>query len=162
MLSLRLANAQLLYQNLAINILLVEYRGYGPSKVTLLITFSFYLYIIPIIIIYILQGVPSEKGLYLDAKAAFEFVANRPDLNPNKIFVFGRSLGGAVALNLCSRKEIRERVAGIIVENTFTSIPSLARKIFDFPGIKYLPRWFYSNKVKPHPLTPLDKVYINE
>jgi hypothetical protein len=44
----------------------------------------------------------------------------RPDIDPTKIFVFGRSLGGAVAVDLCSRPEYKDRVACMIIENTFT------------------------------------------
>jgi len=40
-----------------------------------------------------LKGSPSEKGLYLDAQAAFEYVDGRDDLDSSKIIVFGRSLG---------------------------------------------------------------------
>lgn len=120
----RLDNAKILHMNMPINLLLLEYRGYGPSK-----------------------GRPSERGLYRDAKAAFRYLQERRDLDTRKLFVFGRSLGGAVAIHLCSRRQVRGKVRGLIVENTFTSVPSLARKVFQFPGVKYLPRWFYNNKV---------------
>ena len=43
---------------------------------------------------------------------------SRPDVDSSRIFVFGRSLGGAVAVDLCSKN--RERVACLILENTFT------------------------------------------
>lgn len=151
----RLENVKILLDDLSLNIFLVEYRGYGPSK-----------------------GVPSERGLYRDAKAAFRYVTTRSDLDARKIFVFGRSLGkylfrwqsddmnmlctrivgrcaiivwpccvgGAVAIHLASRKATRGRLAGVIVENSFTSVPSIAKKVIDFPGIRYLPRWFYNNK----------------
>lgn len=72
-----LQNSHLLYHACNINILLFDYRGYGRST-----------------------GTPSEAGLYLDAHAVYEFVRQRPDLNQEKIFFFGRSLGGAVALDL--------------------------------------------------------------
>ena len=49
------------------------------------------------------DGSPCEKGLYLDAQAALDAVRARPDVDPSKIVVFGRSLGGAVAVDLCSR-----------------------------------------------------------
>jgi fermentation-respiration switch protein FrsA (DUF1100 family) len=45
------------------------------------------------ILSYFLQGNPSEKGLYLDAQAAFEYVESREDLDSKKIILFGRSLG---------------------------------------------------------------------
>lgn len=49
---------------------MLEYRGYGLS-----------------------QGSPSEEGLYMDARAGIDYLANRNDINTNEIIVFGRSLG---------------------------------------------------------------------
>lgn len=72
-----LQNAHLLYRACNINILLFDYRGYGKST-----------------------GSPSETGLYTDALAVYDYVRKRNDLNQEKIFLFGRSLGGAVALHL--------------------------------------------------------------
>ena len=78
--SFSLQNTHLLYHGCQINILLFDYRGYGRST-----------------------GTPSEAGLYLDAQAVYDFIRQRPDLNQEKIFFFGRSLGGAVALHLGKR-----------------------------------------------------------
>lgn len=50
-----------------------EYRGYGLSG-----------------------GAPSEKGLYIDARAAIDYLFTRHDLDHSQIVLFGRSLGGAV------------------------------------------------------------------
>ena len=58
-------------------ILLFDYRGYGKST-----------------------GTPSETGLYTDVLAVYNYVRKRNDLNSEKILLFGRSLGGAVALHL--------------------------------------------------------------
>lgn len=53
--------------------MLLEYRGYGLSS-----------------------GAPSEKGLYIDARAAIDYLFTRHDLDHSQIVLFGRSLGGAV------------------------------------------------------------------
>ena len=98
----RLENAKVLYKTLKCNILLVEYRGYGMS-----------------------DGIPSEEGFYQDAQAAYDFVDSREDLDSSKIVIFGRSLGGAVAIDLASRCDYRDRLLALVVENTFTSIPDL-------------------------------------
>ncbi|MCL4132681.1 UNVERIFIED_CONTAM: hypothetical protein GTU68_035689 [Idotea baltica] len=122
----RLGNVYDLYRFLGINLLLVEYRGYGLS-----------------------QGSPSERGLYLDAEAAICYIRTRTDIDLNKIVVFGRSLGGAVAVDCVSRTEIRSRVAALIIENTFTSIPDMAKVLFS--GIRILPSlpaWCHKNKFK--------------
>ena len=104
---------------------LLEYRGYGHS-----------------------DGSPSEEGIYMDAQAALDHLSQRSDIDPNKILVFGRSLGGAVAIEIASRCENREKVAGLIVENTFTSIPDIARTLFSFRAVRMIPTWFYKNQFK--------------
>ena len=71
----RLYALEVLYFELEVNILIVGYRGYGHS-----------------------QGVPTEDGLELDADAIFEFAYNHKDINRDKIFLLGKSLGGAVAI----------------------------------------------------------------
>lgn len=58
------------YNELRCNVVMLEYRGYGLS-----------------------QGSPSERGFYMDANAAMDFILTRNDLNLGRIIVFGRSLG---------------------------------------------------------------------
>ena len=70
----RLPNIVILVKRLNCNVLIIDYRGYGYS-----------------------EGTPSEEGLKLDGEATLEYALNREDVNKNRIFVFGRSLGGAVA-----------------------------------------------------------------
>ncbi|KAL7513597.1 hypothetical protein ACHAWX_000776 [Stephanocyclus meneghinianus] len=99
------------------NIWLIEYRGYGDS-----------------------DGTPSEAGLKLDAEGVWDYIIKNDNLqhvDPRKVFVFGRSLGGAVAFHLASyaeRKHYSTRgaldtppplPAGILVENTFTCISDM-------------------------------------
>jgi len=112
-----------LVQKLGCNVCLLEYRGYGHS-----------------------DGTPSEEGLYLDAQAALDHLLGRPDVDPSKVVVFGRSLGGAVAIDLCSRAENRDKVAALLVENSFTCIPDIARVLFNIRPIRLIPAWFYKNK----------------
>ncbi|KAL3805366.1 hypothetical protein HJC23_009073 [Cyclotella cryptica] len=115
---LRLPNAHQMHHYLHANVWLIEYRGYGDS-----------------------DGVPSEAGLKLDAEAVWDYIiANNENLrhvDPRKVFVFGRSLGGAVALHLARYAESRHYdsrgtlnpppplPAGILVENTFTCISDM-------------------------------------
>lgn len=74
-----------------------SYRGYGRS-----------------------EGTPSERGLQLDVEAAFEHVLRRTDIDPTKVVVFGRSLGGAVAVYGAVQQQ--RHLAGLIIENTFTRV----------------------------------------
>jgi len=119
----RLLNSHALYSYVGCNVLLVEYRGYGKSG-----------------------GTPSEQGVYYDAKAALNFVTSRPDLNQGKIVIFGRSLGGAVAIYLASCGALVDNVMCLIIENTFTSLPHIARHLFDFWALGLIPKWAYKNK----------------
>jgi pimeloyl-ACP methyl ester carboxylesterase len=101
---LRLPNALQMMQYLNVNILLVEYRGYGNSD----------------------DASPNEAGLKLDGRAALEFARKHPNLNKDKIFLFGRSLGGAVAFSLAEYAQQKNiSLAGVIVENTFMGISAM-------------------------------------
>ena len=110
---LRLPNAAQMYKKLGCNIFMVEYRGYGDSE----------------------DCKPNESGLKLDAEAAYQFLLNAEssniDIDTSKIFVFGRSLGGAVAFHLAKYGElsINKPLRGIIVENTFTSISKMVDQL---------------------------------
>ncbi|MCH2173720.1 alpha/beta hydrolase [Myxococcota bacterium] len=100
----RLPNASELVA-LKTNVLLLDYRGYGLS-----------------------EGTPSEAGVYLDAQAGLAHLTNERGFVPKRIFVFGRSLGGAVAVDLAHGREL----AGLILESTFTSAAEMATSILPF------------------------------
>lgn len=119
----RLQNVWGIYYNLNCNILMVEYRGYGLST-----------------------GSPSEKGLCMDGRAAVDYLYTRHDLDHQKIILFGRSLGGAVAIDVAADLEYSGKIMALMVENTFTSIPDMAVELVH-PNVKYLPNVFYKNKV---------------
>lgn len=108
----------------ACNFFLVEYRGYGKS-----------------------QGKPNENGLYRDAKATLDYLDTREDIDKTKIILHGFSMGGGVAIHLASHKRYRKKVAGLILDNTFTSIPLMARKLLH-PAVAILPLCCYSCKVR--------------
>ncbi|EAK89191.1 conserved expressed protein [Cryptosporidium parvum Iowa II] len=102
------------YNLIGVNIFAVSYRGYGDS-----------------------EGTPSEEGFYLDAKASLEYVLSRTDVvDKNMIFLYGHSIGGAVAIDLASKYN----VTGVILENTFTNIKSVAFRVY--PIFKYFGFFF--------------------
>lgn len=103
----RLPNASGLVEACACNLLMVDYRGYGPS-----------------------EGDPTEPGLRLDAKAALDWALKHEDIDEDNIFVFGRSLGGAVAVRLVHDNPTLVR--GLIIENTFCGIREMASALFPF------------------------------
>lgn len=118
----RLTNARSWYSYCGCNVLLVEYRGYGKS-----------------------DGSPSEQGFELDSEAALTYLLSRTDIDTNKIVIFGRSLGGAVAIALASNELYRDKAFALIVENTFTSIPSMANQLV-MNGLSKLPYFCFRNK----------------
>ena len=86
-------------------------------------------------------------GLYEDAATAMDFLLRRKDVDARKIVLFGRSLGGAVAIQLASSASYANKVCCLIVENTFTSLIDIGKHIFDIKVIHYLPEWCHKNKV---------------
>lgn len=109
--SWRLPFLKLLANHLNCSILALSYRGYGLSG-----------------------GKPNERGLQMDAEAALRYLLNyRTDIDRNNISLFGRSLGGAVAINLAARHS--NEIKAVMVENTFTSIVDVAPKLLPFLGL---------------------------
>jgi fermentation-respiration switch protein FrsA (DUF1100 family) len=94
------------------NVLAVEYRGYGKS-----------------------EGRPDERGLYLDAQAAWEHLVRERGIPPRRVIAFGQSLGTAVAADLAASRE----VGGVVLEAPFASVTAVARRAYFFlPGITAL------------------------
>ena len=59
-----------------------------------------------------------------------------------------RFTGGAVAVDCVSRSEISSRIAAMVLENTFTSIPDMAKVLFsNVKLLARLPQWCHKNKV---------------
>ncbi|RTG87079.1 uncharacterized protein DC041_0001422 [Schistosoma bovis] len=117
----RLPMCQVLENRFQCNIFIIDYRGYGQST-----------------------GKPSEEGLYADCTCALNYLYMRSDLNNEKIFVLGRSLGGALGIYLAVDPISSEKICGVIIENTFTSITDAASHILNIPC--KLPSWLFSNQ----------------
>ncbi|KAI0644041.1 alpha/beta-hydrolase [Trametes meyenii] len=96
----RIPLAKVFYVAMRCNVLMLSYRGYGHSN-----------------------GHPSEKGIRIDAQCALDYVLAHPYLSKTPVVLYGQSLGGAVAIDLASRNP--HIIRGLVVENTFTSIPRL-------------------------------------
>jgi fermentation-respiration switch protein FrsA (DUF1100 family) len=94
------------------SILVFDYRGYGRSG-----------------------GFPSESGVLADARQARAWLAKQAGIAEEKVVVMGESLGGAVAVDLAAADGAR----GLILENTFTSIPEVASAHYPwFPASLFL------------------------
>ena len=102
-----------LLQSLGLNVLAVDYRGYGTSG-----------------------GKPSEAGLYLDADATYDYLTNTLHVPPTRIIIYGWSLGSGVAVELASKV----RAAGLIVEGAYKSIPAVGQEHYPYVPVKLIAR----------------------
>lgn len=100
-------------QMLALDVLMVEYRGYGHS-----------------------EGKPSEDGLYRDADAGWRWLVDARGVNPQRIVVHGRSLGGAVAIDLARRRP----VGGLVVESSFSSLVAIGQRQYPLLPVSLIAR----------------------
>jgi Hydrolases of the alpha/beta superfamily len=88
------------FRRLGMDVLIVDYRGFGRS-----------------------EGRPTPAGVAQDALAAWRWLTEERRIPPEKILVFGRSVGGAVAMELM--RHVRPRA--LILESTFSSLPEMVR-----------------------------------
>ena len=82
-----------------------DYRGYGRS-----------------------EGSPTQDGVHRDAQAALETVLTLPDINKERLFVLGQSLGGAIAVYAVANSEHKNRVKALILDSAFSSYRDIARE----------------------------------
>jgi pimeloyl-ACP methyl ester carboxylesterase len=76
------------------NILLIDYRGYGRS-----------------------EGTPTLNGIYEDGRAAYRYLCSRPDIDSSRIIIYGHSIGTLVAAKTgCSQS-----AAGVILEGAISN-----------------------------------------
>lgn len=100
------------------SVFMYDYRGYGRS-----------------------EGSPSEEGVYLDGRAAYDHLTRVEGVDPSRIILFGSSLGGAVAVDLATQRE----AAGLILEATFSSGKELAQTLYPFLPVKLLMKSEYDS-----------------
>ncbi len=94
---------------------MLEYRGYGLST-----------------------GSPNEEGLRIDAQTGLDYIRQRAETRNTKIVVYGQSLGGAVSIQLVANNQGTGDIAGLILENTFTSIRKLIPRYVCITCLDYI------------------------
>lgn len=95
------------------DVLIYDYRGFGKS-----------------------EGSPYEQGVLSDAESAWNWLAKRTSLSADKIAVFGRSLGGGVAVHLAAKFG----AMGLILDRTFNSVADVAAAKYWYVPVKLLIR----------------------
>lgn len=87
------------FASMGLGLLLVEYPGYGRSA-----------------------GAPSQESISQTFTLAYDLLAARSDVDPGRIVLFGRSLGGGAVCDLA----LKRPTAAVILMSTFKSVSAFA------------------------------------
>jgi fermentation-respiration switch protein FrsA (DUF1100 family) len=82
------------------NVLMFDYRGYGQSG-----------------------GRITRAGTIRDGHAAVDYVLSRPDVDRRRIFAYGQSLGGAIAVSVAAE---RPEIRAVVAESAFSGYRRIA------------------------------------
>jgi hypothetical protein len=114
------------FYRLGFSVLVIDYRGYGRSE----------------------GRFPTERTVYEDARIAWNYLVRDRKIKPQNIFIYGHSLGGAIAIDLGARQP---QAAGLIVESSFTSM----RDMIDHQGIY---SFFPADLILTHKFNSISKI----
>lgn len=109
------------FRKLGANVLIPEYVGFGMS-----------------------DGSPSEQACYETADAAWDYLAQRPDVDLGRIVVAGWSLGSAVAVDLAARRP----AAGLVIFSSFTSMVDMGRHLYPVIPVSWLLKHRFESEAK--------------
>lgn len=105
--------------DMGFSVFIFDYRGYGLSG-----------------------GKPTEDGTYLDADAAWTYLAETRKVPPEQVVIVGRSLGGPIAARLAGRVNPR----ALVLESTFTSMQDVAGDLFPCMPTRLICRFKYPTR----------------
>ena len=112
------------------NVLALDYRGYGGS-----------------------EGSPTLAGVQLDIDAAMRSLIARPDVDPDRIVVFGQSLGGALAIHYVAHSVYRDHILAVIADSAFADYRLVAKEklagVFITWLLQWLPNYTVDNDYSP-------------
>lgn len=109
------------FNTLGLNVFIIDYSGFGQSG-----------------------GRPGEHRTYDDARLAWHYLTDSRGVAPERIILFGRSLGAGVATWLATQT----KPAGLILESSFTSLPALASSHYPLFPVRWLARIRYDNAAR--------------
>ena len=107
-----------IFAAMGLDTFIFDYRGFGES-----------------------EGRPGEDGIYVDTQTAWDYLVKERKISPEKVIIYGRSLGGGAASKLATRVE----PSAVVLESTFTSVPDLASEFYPYIPAKLLSRSSYDN-----------------
>jgi fermentation-respiration switch protein FrsA (DUF1100 family) len=99
------------FYDLGLNVFIFDYRGYGKS-----------------------EGIPSEAGIYLDARSAYDYLQSRGDVGMKNIILYGASIGGTVVIDLATQRN----AALLVIESSITNAKDMARIFYPFIPLFFL------------------------
>lgn len=97
------------------SVFIYDYQGYGKS-----------------------EGLPTIEGICQDAESAYKYIVEKRAVSPDKIILYGESLGGAVAAQLSTQLPCK----ALILQSTFTSLRTIALEVF--PCLAIYPQSLFS------------------
>lgn len=95
------------------NLLMIDYRGYGKST----------------------GSEPAESRVYEDAEASWDYLIKQRASDPKRTFIFGHSLGGAIAIDLGVH---HPEAAGVVAESNFTSLVDMGEREYPYLPVESL------------------------
>jgi hypothetical protein len=98
-------------RDIGLNLFAFDYRGFGRSG-----------------------GRPGEEGIYRDAEAAYRFLTDSLRVPPERIILFGHSLGTGVVTELATRVPS----AALVLEAAYTSIPDIGAEAYPWLPVRLL------------------------
>ncbi len=110
-----------LLRKMGFSVLAYDYGGYGKST-----------------------GEPSEVRCYADVRAMWKWLTETKKIPADKILIFGRSLGGAVACDLAA--EVTPRA--VVMESTFLSVPDVAAGVYPWLPVRLLASYHFASAGK--------------
>ncbi|OLY78591.1 Protein bem46 [Smittium mucronatum] len=129
----KLPEAKSLFDKLGCNIFMLSYRGFGLS-----------------------EGIPSEKGIRIDAECALSYLRSNPLTSNSRIIVYGFGFGGSVAIDLVSKYQ--NEFSGLILTNTSTSTADLIASELPFTkpiGFIFSDTWDSVSRIKKIKSVPI-------
>ncbi len=110
------------FNRLGVNALIFDYRGYGQS----------------------LGRIRVEEDIYQDGLAAWAYLCRRRGIEPARLVLWGRSLGGAVAVEVARRRPI----GALVLESTFNSLADMAQHQYSWLPARQLLRFQFESGAK--------------
>lgn len=111
-----------LFREMGCSVLAIEYRGYGISS----------------------GKIEKEDDIYEDARASWDYLAQKIGVPEEKIIIWGWSMGGAVAVNLAQHKKCH----ALVMESTFYSLYDEAGNVYRLLPLNRLMRYHFTSGEK--------------